>query len=60
MSIRHRELDGKAPQLIGYVEEESAGSATYTIAPDDVTGYDQLSQWITAPASVVQSLEAMR
>lgn len=60
MSIRHREQDGESQQLIGYVEEECDGSATYTIAPDDVTGYDLMSQWITAPATVVRSLDAMR
>jgi len=60
MSIRHRERDGERPQLIGYVEEESDGTTTYTIAPDDVTGYDLMSQWITAPATLVRSLDAMR
>jgi|AntDeeMinimDraft_4_1070355.scaffolds.fasta_scaffold00231_27 hypothetical protein len=60
MSIRHRERNREPPQLTGYVEEECDGTATYTIAPDDVNGYDQMSQWITAPATVVRSLDAMR
>lgn len=60
MSIRRRKLIPDSLRLVGRVEESKNGSATYTIAPDDAVGYDLMSQWITAPTTVVESLESMR
>ena len=60
MSIRRRNQVTSAPQLIGYVEQSKNASATYTIAPEDAGGYDLMSQWITAPAAVVECLDSKR
>ncbi len=60
MSIHRREGVTEPSRLIGYVERSGDGADTYTIAPDDVAGYDLMSQWISAPADVVESLDAMR
>lgn len=60
MSIRRRKLTPESLRLVGRVEESNNGSATYTIAPESAVGYDLMSQWITAPTDVVESLESKR
>lgn len=60
MSIRRRKSVTNSQQLVGYVEQSKNGSATYTVAPEDAAGYDLMSQWITAPTAVVESLESNR
>ena len=60
MSIRRQNQVTSSPQLVGYVEQSKNAATTYTIAPEDAAGYDLMSQWITASATVVECLDSKR